>query len=94
MHLKFYKVSEDTATVKYQVETNAYEKTAAGVIKTLVKALCIYDKATKKVSFDHKKTDSFFFDRTWEAVMIEMHLQDISKKDKGFPETSSITTGG
>lgn len=48
MFLLFYKETEDEKTVSYFIETNIYEKPSIGVVKTKVKALCIFDKITKK----------------------------------------------
>lgn len=45
------------------------------------------------MSFDPKRTDLYFFESPWEYPMIEAHLADIDKKQKGFPQTYSIATG-
>ncbi len=94
MFLLLNKKSENENTVNYLIETSLYEKTPAGVVKTLVKAFCIFDKVTKKISFDSAKTDPYFLQSPWEFPMIEAHLIDIDKKQKGFPQTYSIVTGG
>lgn len=94
MDLDFFKVSEDATTVKYWIETNAYEKTATGVMKIPVKGFCIFDKISQKIKFDPEKTDAYFFERINEPLMIEAHLKSFSKKQKEFPDTYNLCTGG
>ncbi|MGE0010569.1 MAG: hypothetical protein AB7F19_01230 [Candidatus Babeliales bacterium] len=94
MNIDFYKVFEDATTVNYLIETKSYEKITTGVTKKLVKALCIFDKIEQKIKFDPEKTDTFFFERINEPLMIEAHLKRFSKKQQGFPDTYNLCTGG
>ena len=85
---------EDTKTVSYWIESDAWNKTNQGLVHSIVKGYCTFDKDTQEISFDPAKTDSFFFERKGELLMIATHLIKIYKKQKGFPDKYCIATGG
>lgn len=95
MFLNFNKISEDTTTVTYLIQTLYWDQTYKPEIKHVkVKAVCTFDKKHEKVTFDNKKTDSYYFERKWKPIYILEHLKNLNKTGQPFPEKYCIATGG
>jgi hypothetical protein len=95
MFLDLIKISEDAATVTYLIETLYWNQTYMPEIRhEKVKAICIFDKSSKTITFDNNETDSYYFKRKWEPIYILEHLKKLHETGKPFPEKYSIITGG
>ncbi|MGE0010571.1 MAG: hypothetical protein AB7F19_01240 [Candidatus Babeliales bacterium] len=94
MYLKLDKISEDAESVSYRIESTIYEETPTKIIKTVVKALCIFDKKLETITFDNEKTDAYYFNCQWEPIYILHHLKKLNRIGEPFPDMYDIVTGG
>lgn len=94
MYLKFDKVSEDTNSVSYRIETEARDLNSFTNSFVTVYATCIFDKFAETITYDPQATDSFYIQRQLEPLYILIHLKKLNKKKRNFPDKYCIATGG
>lgn len=94
MHWLFDKDYEDENIVSYWVSTDYWDQSHLPEIKWIpVKALCTFDKNAKKVTFNHEKSDTQFFESKHGLLMVEARLFAFSRSKKGFPSMYHLATG-
>lgn len=92
MHIKFDKILESTTFVTYMIEVEVLDESSKQIQYKTVNGFCTFDKKSEEISFDHNKTDSYFFNAKKEPAYILYHLRKLNRSEEPFPDIYDIVT--